>query len=89
MLLVEIKDFKALIDNKSFFNQPLKTRKKMYEKLIEMSGNDDQNFYKLLRFNLPRQANTNISQQFNFTGKLEKDDGAVMFLLLKSSKKLF
>ena len=30
-----------------------------------------------------------IPQQINFTGKLEKDDGAAMFLSLKSSKKLF
>ena len=27
MLLVEIKDFNALIDNKPFFNQPVKTNK--------------------------------------------------------------
>ena len=28
----------------------------------------------------------NIPQQINFTRKLEEDDGATMFLLLKSSK---
>ena len=31
----------------------------------------------------------NIPQQINFTGKLEEDDGARMFLLLKSSKNQF
>ena len=67
-----------------------------------MSRNDDyttgnlldfsyhQNYYKLIRIDLSRQTNTNIPQQINFTGKLGgEDDGAVMFLLLKSSKKPF
>ena len=31
----------------------------------------------------------NIPQQMNFLGKLEEDDGATMFLLLKSSKKQY
>ena len=41
MLLVEIKDFNALIDNKPFFDQPVKNKQEAYEKLIEMSRNDD------------------------------------------------
>ena len=41
MPLVEIKDFNALIDNKPFFDQPVKNKQEAYEKLIEMSRNDD------------------------------------------------
>ena len=37
MPLVEIKDFNALIDNKPFFDQPVKNKQEAYEKLIEMS----------------------------------------------------
>ena len=37
--LVEIKDFTALIDNKSCFDQPVKNKLEAYEKLIEMSRN--------------------------------------------------
>ena len=40
MSLVEIKDFNALIDNKPFFDQPIKN-KQAYEKLVEMSRNND------------------------------------------------
>ena len=66
-----------------------------------MSSNDDhatgnlldymyrQNYYKLIAIDLSRQENTNIPQEFNFTGKLEKDGGVAMFLLMKSSKKQF
>ena len=41
MPLVEIKDFKALINNKLFFDQPVKNKQEAYKKLIEMSRNDD------------------------------------------------
>ena len=36
MPLVEIKDFNVLIDNKSFFDQPIKNKQESYEKLIKM-----------------------------------------------------
>ena len=41
MPLVEIKDFNALIDNKPFFDQPVKNKQKVYEKLIAMSRNNE------------------------------------------------
>ena len=34
MSLVEIKDFNALIDNKTFSNEPVKSKQKVDEKLI-------------------------------------------------------
>ena len=41
MPLVGIKDFYALIDNKPFFDQPVKNKQEAYENLIEMSRNGD------------------------------------------------
>ena len=64
-----------------------------------MSSNDDhttgnlldyiyrQNYYKLIAIDLPRQANTNIPQEFNFTGKLEKDGGVAMFFINEKQQK--
>ena len=37
MPLVEIENLNALIDNKPFFDQPLKLKQEAYEKLVEMS----------------------------------------------------
>ena len=37
MPLVEIKDFFALIDNKPFFDKPVKNKQEAYEKIAEMS----------------------------------------------------
>ena len=41
MPLVEMKNFNALVDNKSIFNRPVKNKQEAYEKLIEMSKNND------------------------------------------------
>ena len=74
MSVVEIKDFYALINNKPFFDQPVKKKQESYRKLIEMSRNDayatgslldylyHQKYYKLIGIDLSRQTNANISQ---------------------------
>ena len=41
MPLVEMKDFNAFIDNKPFFDKSLKNKQEAYEKLIEMTKNDN------------------------------------------------
>ena len=41
MPLVEIKDFNELIEHKPLFDQPVKNKQGAYEKLIEMSRNND------------------------------------------------
>ena len=82
MPLVEIKDFNVLIDNKSFFDQLIKNKQEAYERLVEMSRNDedttgnlldylyDQKYYKLIGIDLSRQKNPRISQQINFNFNL-------------------
>ena len=83
MSLVEIKDFNPLVNSKPFFDQPLKNKQEVYERLIEVARNDDyttgnlldylchQRYYKLIGVNLLRQANKSIPHQINFTEKLE------------------
>ena len=41
MLVVEINDFMALIDNKPFFYQRVKNKQEAYEELAKMSRNDN------------------------------------------------
>ena len=99
MPLVEIKDFNALIDNKPSFDQPVKNKQEANEMLTEIAKSDDyttgnlldylyhQKYYKLIGIDLSRQRNTNISQQINFVGKLEKEDGATMFFVSEKQQK--
>ena len=101
MSVIEFKDFNVLIDNKSVLDQPVKNKQETYEKPKVISRNDEyttgnlldfsyhQNYYNIIGIDLSGQTNTSISQQTNFVGKLEEDDGTAMFLSLKSSKKLF
>ena len=93
MLLVEIKTFNTLIDNKPFFDQQVKNKQEAYEKLMEMSRNDEyttgnlldylyhQKYCKLIAIDSSKQTNTNIPQQMNFIGKLEEKNGATMFFI--------
>ena len=88
MLLVEIKDFDALIDNKPFFDQSVKTNKRHMKNVLKcqeiMNSLDylyHQKYYILIGKDLSRQKNTCISKQISFVGKLEEDDGATMFFI--------
>ena len=60
---------------KHFFDQPVKNKQEAYEKLTEMSRNDNYTTwdlldfsyqkYKLIGIDLPRQTNISIPQQIN------------------------
>ena len=88
MPLVEIQNFNVLVDNKPFFDQPVKNKQEGYQTFVEMSRNNDyttrnlldylyhQNYYKLNGNDLSREKNKSIPQQINFVKKLEEDDGA-------------
>ena len=52
MPLLEIKDFNALIEKKSFFDQPVTNKQEVHEKLIEMSRNDDYTMENLLDYKI-------------------------------------
>ena len=96
---IEIKNFNVLIDGKSFFDLPVKHEEEAYEKIIDMSNNNDYttgnllNFayfkekYKLIAIDLSKQTKSKDLQQINFIGKLENQDhGATMFFIIDKSE---
>ena len=96
---VEIKDFNVLIDGKSFFDLPVKNEEEAYEKIIEMSRNNDYTTGNLLDFayfkencrligiDLSKQTKLTDPQQINFTGKLgNQANGATMFFIIEKSE---
>ena len=98
---VEIKDFNVLIDGKSFFDVPVKNKEEAYEKIMSISKNNDyttgnlldyeyfSKHYKLIAIDLSKQIeleNSDLKQQINFIGRLEKDR-ATMFSSLRNQKK--
>ena len=67
---IEIKDFNVLIDGKSFFDLPVKNEEETYEKIIDMSNNNDYTNGNLLDFayfkeNYKLIANDLSKQQIN------------------------
>ena len=95
---VKIKDFNVLIDGKSFFDLPVKSEEEAYEKIIDMSKNNDyttgnlldfayfKENYKLIATDLSKQTKLKDPQQINFIGKLDKDNGATMFFIIQKSE---
>ena len=76
-----------MIDGKSFVDVPVKSKEETYEKIIEMSRNNDyttgnlldyeyfSKHYKLIAIDLSRQTeleNPDLKQQINFISKRKK-----------------
>ena len=95
---VEVKDFNVLIDEKSFFYLPVKNEEEAYEKIIDMSNNNDyttgnlldfgyfKENYKLIAIDLSKQTKLKDPQQISFLGKLSNTRGATMFFVLEKSE---
>ena len=95
---VEIKDFNVLIDGKSFFDLQVKKEEETYEKIIEMSNNNDYTTSNLLDFvyfkknysltaiDLSNQTKLKDRQQISFIGKLDEANGATMFFIIEKSE---
>ena len=88
-----------LIDGKSFFDLSVKNEEETYEKIIEMSNNNDyttgnsldfgyfKENYKLVAIDLNKQTKLKDPQQISFIGKLENQDhGATMFFIIEKSE---
>ena len=95
---VQIKDFNVLIDGKSFFDLPIKNEEEAYEKIIDMSNNNNyttgnlldfayyKENYKLIAIDLSKQTKIKDPQQINFIGKLLRNTGATMFFIIEKSE---
>ena len=85
---VMVKDYNVIIDKLAFFDLPVKTEEEAYEKIIDISRNNEyttgnlldydyfKKYYKLIAIDLSKQQvlqeNEDLIQQINFTGKLEE-----------------
>ena len=96
---VEMKEWNILIDGKSFFDLPVKNEEKAYEKIMDMSNNNDyttgnlsdfvyfKKNYRLIAIDLSKQTKLKDSQQVSFIGKLENQDhGVTTFFIIEKSK---
>ena len=94
---VMVKDFNVIIDKLAFFDLSIKTEEEAYEKIIDVSRNNEyttgnlldydyfKKNYKLIAIDLSKQQvlqeNEDLIQQINFIGKLE--EAANVFIIIE------
>ena len=97
---VMAKDFNVIIDKIEFFDLPIKTEEEAYEKIIDISRNNEyttgnlldcnyfKKYYKLIAIDLSKQQvlqeNEDLIQQINFIGKLE--EAANVFIIIEKKE---
>ena len=97
---VMVKDFNVIIDKLPFFDLSIKTEEEAYEKIIDISRNNEyttgnlldydyfKKYYKLIAFDLSKQQvlqeNENLIQQINFIGRLE--EAANVFIIIEKKE---
>ena len=94
---VMVKDFNVIIDKLAFFDLPIKTEEEAYEKIIDISRNNEytrgnlldydyfKKYYKLIAIDLSKQQvleeNEDLIQQINFIGRLT--EAADVFIIIE------
>ena len=97
---VMVKDYNVIIDKLAFFDLPIKTEEEAYEKIIDISRNNEyttgnlldydyfKKYYKLIAIDLSKQQvlqeNEDLIQQINFIGRLT--EGANVFIIIEKKE---
>ena len=97
---VMVRDYNVIIDKLAFFDLPIKTEEEAYEKIIDISRNNEyttgnlldydyfKTYYKLIAIDLSKQQvlqeNEDLIQQINFIGRLE--EAANVFIIIEKKE---
>ena len=97
---VMVKDFNVIINKSAFFDLPIKTEEEAYEKITDISKNNEyitgnfldydyfKKYYKLIAIDLSKQQvlqeNEDLIQQINFIGRLEEE--ANVFIIIEKKE---
>ena len=97
---VMVKDFNVIIDKLAFFDLPIKTEEEAYEKIIDITRNNEyatgnlldydyfKKYYKLIAIDLRKQQvlqeNEDLIQQINFIGRLTEP--ANIFIIIEKKE---
>ena len=99
---VQVEDFNVLINGTFFLEMAIKNDEETFEQMIKMGRNNDymtgnlldyeyfSKHYNSIAIDLSKQIqleNPDLKQKINFTGKLERNEGATMFFIIKKSEK--
>ena len=98
---VMVKNVNVIIDKLAFFDLPIKTEEEAYEKIIDISRNNEyttgnlldydyfKKYYKLIAIDLSKQRvlqeNEDLIQQINFIGRLT--EAANVFIIIEKKER--
>ena len=96
------KNYNVIIDKLAFFDLPIKTEEEAYEKIIDISRNNEyttgnlldydyfKKYYKLIAIDLSKQQvlqeNQDLIQQINFIGRLT--EAANIFIIIEKEENI-
>ena len=99
-----VKDYNVIIDKLAFFDFLMKTEEEAYEKIIDISRNNEyttgdlldydyfKKYYKLIAIHLSKQQvlqeNEDLIQQINFIGRLEEAANVFIIIEMKENTTL-
>ena len=88
---MEIEDYNVLIDRRNFFDQPIKIDLKTYDHIRMFTRCPYlKKKNKLIAIDLSKQqkldADLKAIQQINFTGNLDRVEGATIFFIIEKAK---
>ena len=99
---VMVKDYNVIIDKLAFFDLPIKTEEEAYEKIIDISRNNEyttsnlldydyfKKYYKLIAIDLRKQQvlqeNEHLIQQINFIRRLEQAEAPANVFIIIEKK---
>ena len=97
---VMVKDYNVIIDKLAFFDLPIKTEEEIYEKIIDISRNNEyttgnlldydyfKKYYKIIAIDLSKQqvlqVNKDLIEQINFIGRLT--EAANVFIIIEKKE---
>ena len=97
---VMVKDYNVIIDKLAFFDLPIKTEEEIYEKIIDISRNNEyttgnlldydyfKKYYKIIAIDLSKQqvlqVNKDLIEQINFIGRLTET--ANVFIIIEKKE---
>ena len=98
---VMVKNYNVIIDKLAFFDLPIKTEEEGYEKIIDISRNNEyttgnlldydyfKKYYRLIAIGLSKQQvlqeNEDLISQIDFIGKLEEEDNVFIVIEKKEN----
>ena len=99
---IMVKDFNVIIDKLALFDLPIKTEEESYEKIIDISKNNEyttgnllrydyfKNYCELIAIDLSKeqvlQENEDLIQQINFIGRLGQGEDANIFIIIEKKE---